>query len=407
MVNVFAQDLIEYMGEGNTGEVTLSNIKDAFNELYGIEGHEEEVEELWDTFLLFGAALLANRLFEPPSWLLIVGPSSTMKTSILKPYLALEKFGYIKHVSELTRNAFVSGERGAEDIASDIQDRACLYVPEMASFLGIGNEMGRKIMGVLTAFYDGKYVKCSGMAGGTREIRKKVGLIGAITTKMRSVYDERLREAGGRFMTCAMPKLTDDYVNLLLRKNENDFEEKEIKLKQLIGTYMHFKIMGFDRLDKKAFETPENVHDYLKNSAKVMKLGRLDGTIIRINKVLLNMTKGLAWLLDETTTMNMFFARKVVRSFLAYGLPDEIMFVLRKLAYGCNSYDEILNEFTQMYYVTRKLHMIRTLKDLEEVGVIDLGHSRVATSTIKTIHLTDEYKKIVMTLFRGSENNEV
>lgn len=404
---MFNRNLTRYPGDIEE-EYSLDAVKEAFKALYEIEGYRTELNEMWEAFVTFGSVILANRLFVPPTWLIIVGASSTMKTSILAPYLSLERDKYVYHISAVTKNAFSSGERGAEDILSDIPNKSCLYIPEMASFLGNSDDIVRKVIGEMTAAYDRKFVKKSGTSGGEKRISKSIGLIAALTIEMKNKYDRKLSEAGGRFMIYKMPRLSDDYVDLLSRKNESDLNEKENILRKKIGIYMRDKIKKMDALKKTAFnKTPDNVHNYLRDASKILKVEREDGTILRIKQVLLNLAKGMMFFLTERTILTLDIAEKATMNLIKQGLSDEKSFILSKIALGCEDYEEILNEFSALYTPYRKLKAMSIIRNLIEIGILKSSSVTFNNSTRRYVSLSEEYEGIIRKMFNVQKRNGI
>jgi hypothetical protein len=179
------------------------------------------------------AAVQANRFSGNPTWLLLIGPSSSGKTECLQHIVNL---GYIHNISTLTEAALLSGTKAAEvacdargGILKEIGSFGIIVMKDFTSILSMHREKLQKVLAALREIYDGRWVRRVGTDGGKKlDWAGKVGLIGACTTAI-DTHHSVLSTMGQRFMYYRMPKGTDAddeaQSHRAIENNEDDAEQ--------------------------------------------------------------------------------------------------------------------------------------------------------------------------------------
>ncbi len=124
------------------------------------------------------AAVLANRLDGDPLWLFVVAPPSSGKTEVLR---SLNVLADIYHLSNLTANTFLSGQKGKRD-ASLLPhlDGKILVLKDFGTVLSMHRDARGEILAQLREIHDGYLSKNFG-TGERKEWSGKLGLIAAVT----------------------------------------------------------------------------------------------------------------------------------------------------------------------------------------------------------------------------------
>lgn len=140
------------------------------------------------------ATILANRLDTPPVWTIIIGPSSSLKSTILKP---MEVADEIKMISTLTTKTLLSGykdykgvpkgkKKGAKGTSEPVDHsllkelhNKTLVIKDFTTILTLRPEQRAEIFGQLRDAYDGFATRATGM--GQIHHRAKFGLLAACT----------------------------------------------------------------------------------------------------------------------------------------------------------------------------------------------------------------------------------
>jgi hypothetical protein len=182
------------------------------------------------------AAYIANHLPGDPVWLMLVGPPSCCKTTIinamdrLKGTVRISKpteAGLLSAVPASRRNARATG--GALEVIGDFGVILC---PEFTTLLTQAHAK-LDIMAIFREVYDGKYTRTVGSGEGSYEIvwEGKAGFIGGVTAaidrshRVRSIMGERFnlcraksslqRSKEAAFCGVSLPR---EELNLLLRQ---------------------------------------------------------------------------------------------------------------------------------------------------------------------------------------------
>jgi len=194
----------------------------------------EDLQGVFDEHLLWAdrqvirlvtAAVIGNQLDADPVWILVVAASSGGKTEIISSLNDIKIGGNqtIWPISDLTRNAFVSGMRGSggkeTSLLFQIPYGGIMTFKDFTSILSKNRDDQQEIMGQLREIYDGEYEK----RVGTGDELKWKGKIGAIAGSTGVIYEhlERMSAMGDRFMMYNMKQPPRKDVARLIFANQD------------------------------------------------------------------------------------------------------------------------------------------------------------------------------------------
>ena len=188
------------------------------------------------------AATIATRMkLGDPVWLLIIGPSSSGKSQVLRP-LALTDKKFIHRVDDLTENTFLSGIRtkgGAPDVSllKRIGAMGIIVISDFTVIFSKSSESRAAILSQLRMVYDGEMVKYSGTSD--KPISWK-GYLGVLAGSTPSIYThfEEVADMGERFIYYRMKAY--DVEKATRRSLSRTIFGKELdeKLSELYSTYI-------------------------------------------------------------------------------------------------------------------------------------------------------------------------
>jgi hypothetical protein len=174
----------------NRLEYPLSEVKNVVHKWLYLED-DRIIDVLLGTFL-------ANQLGGDPVWLVVIGPSSSTKTELLRAFDGHRK---IHLLSNLTTSTLVSGlERADKEDPSLLLnlDGKIIILKDFTTIISLRSEQQQEILSQLREIYDGKYSKAFGTG---KEVvwEGRVGLVAACTP----IYDDRhavISALGDRFV---------------------------------------------------------------------------------------------------------------------------------------------------------------------------------------------------------------
>jgi hypothetical protein len=142
---------------------------------------------------------------ESPVWLLIAGPPSSGKTDTARRIKGLPS---VKAVDAFTGSAFSTGYRDAggrpaTSLLDDLHGKI-LLLSDLASFFEQNEATVKKVLGELTAAYDGEFSKATGTVGVLRHVAT-FGLLGCTTRAHLDRYEHYIRKIGSRFLFYRLP----------------------------------------------------------------------------------------------------------------------------------------------------------------------------------------------------------
>ena len=148
-----------------------------------------------------------------PLWLLVVGGPSSGKTDSIMPLKGHESVYFVDNVTE---NSFLSGYvekgKGLEKQFLDELNGKTWVVKEFTALLSMHDDKVRKVLGDLTAIYDGEYSKQTGTRG-LLQSKSQFSMVACITPKCIRDHQRYMDQIGPRFLFIRIPSLTDDEKN--------------------------------------------------------------------------------------------------------------------------------------------------------------------------------------------------
>jgi len=143
-------------------------------------------------------------------WLLIVGPPSGDKTSVV---LLLKTAQGVYYVDSVTENFLASGYRDqqgnrAPDLLKEL-DGKCLFIKELSTVFSMRSEKVRKFLGDLQAIFDREYHKLTGTLGKVGG-RAAFSIVACVTPSALAEHHEYMAKIGSRFLMYQVPQLTEE-----------------------------------------------------------------------------------------------------------------------------------------------------------------------------------------------------
>ena len=119
-------------------------------------------------------------------------------------------------VDNVTENSFLSGYvekgKGLEKQFLDELNGKTWVVKELTALLSMHDDKVRKVLGDLTAIYDGEYSKQTGTRG-LLQSKSQFSMVACITPKCIRDHQRYMDQIGPRFLFIRIPSLTDDEKN--------------------------------------------------------------------------------------------------------------------------------------------------------------------------------------------------
>ena len=156
------------------------------------------------------ASIISTRLkLGDPVWMLLIGPSSSGKSQVLRP-LALTDKKFIHRVDDLTENTLLSGSRvkkGEKDISllKTIGALGVIVISDFTVIFSKNAESKNAILGQLRMVYDGEMIKYSGTSNTPIEWKGSLGILAGSTPSIYTHFEE-VADMGERFIYYRMKK---------------------------------------------------------------------------------------------------------------------------------------------------------------------------------------------------------
>lgn len=161
-------------------------------------GLSMSADELWAVDFTAAVVLSAKAHRDvEPLFGAIIGPPSTGKTELLRPYFDWD--GMTSNLNEITQNGLVSGAPNIGKTYLQGLDRRVMVIPDLTPMLQSTGQRREQFFGVIRAIFDGSYNKKSGAAGAHRKIEARVSILAA-STEIVSTYAEQDVDMGQRFV---------------------------------------------------------------------------------------------------------------------------------------------------------------------------------------------------------------
>ncbi len=173
----------------------------------------------------------------PLVWLLIVGPPSSDKTQTA---LAIKDAPHVFHLDTLTENSFISGfmspdGRSPQDLLAEL-DGQCLTIKDLNALFSQHPDKVAKVLGDLTAIYDGEFAKWTGTRGDVR-YKTRFSLIGCVTPLALAQHHRYMSMIGARFLSYRVAELSAQAVADGFDRVWKGKGESKVQLRQLASAY--------------------------------------------------------------------------------------------------------------------------------------------------------------------------
>lgn len=170
-------------------------------------------------------------------WLLIVGPPSSDKTQTA---LGIKDAPHVFHLDTLTENSFISGfvapdGSQTQDLLAEL-DGCCLTIKDLNALFGQHPDKVAKVLGDMTAIYDGEFAKWTGTRGNV-SYAARFSLIGCITPVTLARHHRYMSVIGPRFLNYRVPELDTEAVNQGFDTIWSGSGESKSQLRQLASAY--------------------------------------------------------------------------------------------------------------------------------------------------------------------------
>ncbi len=215
--------------------------------------------------------LLSNEVL---LWLLIVGPPSSDKT---QSALAFKDAPYVFHLDTLTENAFISGfvspdGTATQDLLAEL-DKRCLIIKDLNALFGQHHDKVAKVLGDMTAIYDGEFAKWTGTRGNV-SYASRFSLIGCVTPFTLAQHHRYMNMIGARFLSYRVAELDAAMVNDgfdTVWSGRDEFKTELRRLASAYATQLHHRL---SKGDLTLPEFSENTKRVLNTLAKFLACAR-------------------------------------------------------------------------------------------------------------------------------------
>ncbi|MDP7201214.1 MAG: hypothetical protein QGI50_09710 [Dehalococcoidia bacterium] len=163
---------------------------------------------------LVAGALVANRLYWDPTWVLFIGPVAGGKTEVVQSVAGLP---HVHLASTLTEPSLLSGtpkKQSAPDsrggLLRVIGDQGILLLKDFGSILSMHRDARASLLAALREVYDGSWTRHLGTDGGkTLSWTGKLGLL-ACCTPVVDTHHGAMAALGERFLNYRLPETDAD-----------------------------------------------------------------------------------------------------------------------------------------------------------------------------------------------------
>ena len=212
---------------------TMSTIESVLETTRKVGHIDEHVE------VVIAAYLSKELVRKNPIWLLIVGPPSSNKTELVS---LLRKISDVIMIDALTSNPFVSGSKETKqekvfDLLAQLHN-SCYIVKEYTSFFSQSEETVKKLLGDMTAIYDGNFAKHSPVRG-TITYNASFSHIGCVTPEGLRKRQQYMNMIGPRFLMLRYRALSELDRDVALENAWGEgFEENIVEARRAVQDFI-------------------------------------------------------------------------------------------------------------------------------------------------------------------------
>ena len=192
-----------------------------------------------------------------PVWLWLVGGSSSGKTEVIN---ALGGLKFVKQISTLTENTFLSGARGGageeeKSLLKQIKN-GCICMKDFTSILSMNNEKRQAILGQMREIFDGHFTKATGN-GEPLVWKGKINFIAGVTEAIHGDSDQ-FNQMGTRNLFYTLPE--QDRIKTTFRaiENQSTIKGKRLHLEAVFAEYITH-IIG--KAQKQTYTIPRDIQE--------------------------------------------------------------------------------------------------------------------------------------------------
>lgn len=188
------------------------------------------------------ASMISTRMkYSDPVWVLLIGPSSSGKSQILRP-LALTDEKFIHRIDDLTENTFLSGmkpKKGDPEISllKKIGPRGQIVISDFTVIFSKGAEAKNAILGQFRMVYDGEMIKYSGAKNDAITWRGSLGILAGSTPSIYTHFEE-VADMGERFIYYRMKDYNIEKATRISLQRKIYGRELDEKLAELYAEYI-------------------------------------------------------------------------------------------------------------------------------------------------------------------------
>lgn len=341
----------------------------------------EELESVFKNWLYFEnepnellvavATVLANRLDSVPIWMFLVGPASSLKSTIL---VAMDGAKEIHHLSDLTENALMSGYKTPKGgKAGDISllrdlNKKTLVIKDFTTILSVRPDKRLNILSQFRDAYDGFASKSTGV--GEVKAKAKFGFLAGVTNAIESSRQTE-NVLGERFMYFRNSQGDSDMMCEKAIENAGRSSIMNHELKTAMQNYLNNASTSCEISIE-----PEIRKTFIRWARKVVKLRSAvtRNSYTREIEIPVVPTEYSARFVIQMITIfsalkdivNFDRAMRVVKSLVRDAIPTIRLYTLQSIVCGHKSVDQI-SKFVKVSPITIK-RVIEELKYIEVVG---------------------------------------
>lgn len=153
------------------------------------------------------STIIATRMkLGDPSWLILVGASSSGKSQVLRP-LALTDEKFIHRIDDLTENTFLSASQGGKGKEVSLLKRigalGIIVISDLTVIFSRGGDSKDAILSQFRMIYDGEMIKHAGNTGTEVKWKGSLGMLAGCTPSIYGYFEE-VADMGERFLMYRM-----------------------------------------------------------------------------------------------------------------------------------------------------------------------------------------------------------
>jgi len=217
--------------------------------------------------LLLALRISAKSNSKNPLWFIIIGPSSSGKTSIMS--LAVDDGTNTLEMNTMTSKTLIHGNAKSEIIGPYLHNRLWV-IKDLAEVLSKNHEERNQIFGQLRNLYDGYLEKADGMTG----LKKLTGLYTTFLAASTPNYDEQsshYNALGTRELVFRINEVSNK--NIFEKLSDIDFDYKKASkfARDIFNCYVEKREM------QEELEIPKDVDNIIRELCEFLPIARASG----------------------------------------------------------------------------------------------------------------------------------